>query len=303
MMNDEYGVSVVMLSYNRKNDAAEGIRELLAQDYKNLEIIVVDNGSTDGTAEMLTEKFSRQQVKLIALPRNIGVAAYNIGFKEAAGQYIVVLDDDSFPEKNAIPRMVEEFQKNHKLGVVAFDIKNYATLSDQSELSELSDLSDSSDQSDETNYRMAFNGCGAGIRKSLIDRVGGYPGEFFLYWNEQDLAIRILAAGYQIRSFSGIIAYHKYSPANRESLRAPFYYTRNLYWLTWKYFPRLKLIKETLKLIYCSFYYTLEQKTPVYLKAALSAIFNIKKIKRKAVAKEIIDKLRLTYKLAFIYYK
>ncbi|MCX6578648.1 MAG: glycosyltransferase family 2 protein [Candidatus Aminicenantes bacterium] len=293
-------VSIVMLSFNRKNDAAEGIGELLAQDYKNLEIIVVDNGSTDGTAQMITEKFPQQQVKLIALPRNIGVAAYNIGFEKAAGKYIVVLDDDSFPEKNAIPRMVDEFEKNHKLGVVAFDIKNYATLSD---LSDQSDSSDLSDQSDETNYRMAFNGCGAGIRKSVIDKVGGYPGEFFLYWNEQDLAIRILAAGYQIRSFTGIIAYHKYSPANRESLRAPFYYTRNLYWLIWKYFPMPKLIKDTLQLIYGSFYYTLEQKTPVYLRATLWAILNTRKIKRKPVDKSIIDKLRLTYKPAFIYYK
>jgi GT2 family glycosyltransferase len=303
MMNDECGVSVVMLSFNRKNDAAEGIKELLAQDYKNLEIIVVDNGSTDGTAELLAEKFSREQIKLIALPRNIGVAAYNIGFEKAAGQYIMVLDDDSFPQKNAIPRMVEEFQKNDKLGVVAFDIKNYDTLSDQSDLSDSSDSSNSSNSSDETAYRMAFNGCGAGIRKSLIDRVGGYPDEFFLYWNEQDLAIRILAAGYQIRSFTGIIAYHKYSPANRESLRAPFYYTRNLYWLIWKYFPMLKLIKDTLQLIYCSFYCSLEQKTPVYLRATFWAILNLRKIKRKPVDKGIIKKLRLTYKLAFIYYK
>lgn len=295
-------VSVVMLSFNRKNDAAEGIRELLAQDYKNLEIIVVDNGSTDGTAEMLTEKFSREKVKLIALPRNIGVAAYNIGFEKAAGEYIVVLDDDSFPEKNAIPRMVEEFQKNDKLGVVAFNIKNHEEFK-YSDLSNPSEMSDSSYSSNQTNYRMAFNGCGAGIRKSVIDRVGGYPEEFFLYWNEQDLAIRLLAVGYQIQSFDDIIAYHKYSPANRESLRAPFYYTRNLFWLIWKYFPRLKLIKDTLQLIYCSFYYTLEQKTPVYLRATLSAILNIRKIKRKPVDKGIIKKLRLTYKLAFIYYK
>lgn len=297
-------VSVVMLSFNRKNDVAEGIRQLLSQDYKNLEIIIVDNASTDGTAEMLSEKFSQEQIKLIALPRNIGVAAYNLGFEKAAGEYIVVLDDDSFPAKNAIPRMVEEFRKNDQLAVVAFNIKNYAAISNVSDASDSSNSSEPSDLSDKTgDYRMAFNGCGAGIRKNVLNRVGGYPEEFFLYWNEQDLAIRILATGYQIRSFTDITAYHKYSPANRESLRAPFYYTRNLYWLTWKYFPGLRLIKDTLKLIYCSFYYTLEQKNLIYVRAALSALLNIKKIKRKPMAKEIIDKLRLTYKLAFIYYK
>ncbi|HLP57530.1 MAG TPA: glycosyltransferase family 2 protein [Candidatus Deferrimicrobium sp.] len=318
MMNNECGVSIVMLSFNRKNDVAEGISELLAQEYPHLEIIVVDNGSSDGTAEMITEKFPHEQVKLINLPHNIGVAAYNIGFKKAVGKYIVILDDDSFPGKTAIPRMVEEFEKNSKLGAVAFDIRNYEEFkhlkeknevptpnpSNPSNPSNTSNTSNTSNKSGETrNYRMAFNGCGVGIRKSIIDRVGGYPEEFFLYWNEQDLAIRILDAGYQIQTFTGIIAYHKYSLSNRGSLRAPFYYTRNLYWLIWKYFPLLKLIKDTLKLLYCSFYYTLEQKTLVYLKATISAICNIKKIKRKPAAKDIIKNLRLTYKLAFIYYK
>ncbi len=292
-----------MLSFNRKNDAAEGIGELLAQDHKNLEIIVVDNGSTDGTAEMLTEKFSREQVKLIALTQNIGVAAYNIGFKEATGEYIVVLDDDSFPGKNAIPRMVEEFENNDKLGVVAFDIKSYEEFNRLQKKDESVMTGIPSVPGESGDYRMAFNGCGAGIRKSVIDRVGGYPEEFFLYWNEQDVAIRILSIGYQIRSFTDIIAFHKNSLTNRDSLRAPFYHTRNLYWLIWKYFPMPMLIKDTVQLIYCSFYYTLEQKTPVYLKATLSAILNIKKLKRKPMEKEIIEKLRLTYKLAFIYYK
>ncbi|MCP5104281.1 MAG: glycosyltransferase family 2 protein [bacterium] len=290
-------VSIVMLSFNRKNDVAEGVRELLSQNYKNIEIIVVDNGSSDETAQMVNEKFPQEQVKLIALEDNIGVAAYNIGFNSASGEFIVILDDDSFPEKNAIPRMVEEFEKNEKLGVVAFDVRNYAEFTGEAVSARRREPSESS------RYQLAFNGCGVGIRKNVIQRVGGYPEEFFLYWNEQDLAIRILDAGYQIQSFTDIISFHKYSPDNRESLRAPFYYTRNLYWLIWKYFPFSRAITDTIKLIYYSFYYTFEQRSPVYLKATAAALFNTRKIKRKPAKKQIIKKLRLTYKLAFIYYK
>jgi len=290
-------VSVVMLSFNRKDDVAEGVGELLSQDYKDIEIFVVDNGSTDGTAEMVRETFP--QIKLIPLEDNLGVAAYNTGFDEARGDYIVVLDDDSFPGKKAVSRMVEEFQKNEKLGIVAFDVRHYDEYKTGGPVSTQPEHVENKT----CRYRMAFNGCGVGIRKSVIGRVGGYPAEFFLYWNEQDLSIRVLDAGYSIQWFTDIIAYHKYSPANRESLRAPFYYTRNLYWLIWKYFPLLKAIKDTVKMIYYSFYYTFEQKTFVYLKAALSAIFNIKKIKRRPAKKEVVDNLRLTYKLAFIYYK
>jgi len=84
----------------------------------------VDNGSTDGTVQMVQLQYAGC-VNLIALKKNLGVAAYNIGFNQAEGEYIVILDDDSFPEKNAISRMVEEFDKNEELGIVAFDVRNY----------------------------------------------------------------------------------------------------------------------------------------------------------------------------------
>jgi GT2 family glycosyltransferase len=290
-------VSVVMLSFNRRDDVVEGVGELLSRDYDNLEIIVVDNGSTDGTAEMVRERFP--QVVLVALEKNIGVAAYNTGFDRARGEYIVVLDDDSFPGENAIQRMVEEFRKDEKLGIIAFDVRHY----DEFKKKDSTPTKAEHRENKTCGYRMAFNGCGVGIRKRLLEEVGGYPGEFFLYWNEQDLSIRTMDAGYQIQWFRDIVSYHKYSPVNRESLRAPFYYTRNLYWLIWKYFPFSKLVKDTLRMIYYSFYYSFEQGTSVYLRALLSALLDIRKIRRKPAKKEIIEQLRLTYKLAFIYYK
>ena len=300
MKNTTDLVSIVMLSFNRKKDVEEGVQELLEQNYKHIEIIVVDNGSADNTAEMIKTKLP--QVKLIALKENIGVAAYNKGFEQAQGKYIVILDDDSFPETNAIPRMVEEFEKNPQLGIVAFDVRNYYDYR-KTNINPEGCEEHQHDETEVPRYQMAFNGAGVGIRKTCLQEVGGYPGEFFLYWNEQDLSIRVLNAGYQIQWFPGIISLHKYSPSNRESWRAPFYYTRNLYWLIWKYFPWKKLLKDTIQLLFYSLYSSFEQKTLVYLKATLAALFNIREIKRKPARKTIIANLRLTYRLAFIYFK
>ncbi|MGE5342774.1 MAG: glycosyltransferase family 2 protein [Candidatus Omnitrophota bacterium] len=291
-------VSVVMLSYNRKKDVAEGVEALLKQDYANIEIIVVDNGSTDGTAQMVQHQYTGR-VNLIALEENLGVAAYNIGFNQAEGEYIVILDDDSFPEKKAISRMVEEFEKNEELGIVAFDVRNYH---DYQNCQTLANGPPTTNRVF-SRYQLAFNGAGVGIRKTCIREVGGYPEEFFLYWNEQDLSIRVLDAGYKIQWFPDIISLHKYSPSNRESWRAPFYYTRNLYWLIWKYFPIKKVIFNTLQLIYFALYNILDQRTLVYLKATAAAFFNFYKIKRKPAKQEVIRNLRLTYRLAFIYYR
>jgi GT2 family glycosyltransferase len=213
----------------------------------------------------------------------------------------VILDDDSFPEKQAITRMVEEFQKNESLGIVAFDVRNYY---DYKQAVAGTPLTPTGSDSPPTHrYQMAFNGAGVGIRTKCIREVGGYPEEFFLYFNEQDLAIRVLNAGYRIQWFTDIISLHKYSPANRESWRAPFYYTRNLYWLIWKYFPVQKIVKDSIKLFYYSIYYCVDQKTTIYLKATFSALLNLKKIRRQPASKKIIQNLRLTYRLPFIYYK
>lgn len=296
-------VSVVMLSFNRKDDVAEGLGRLLAQNYPNLEIIVVDNGSHDGTADMVGRKFP--SVKLTALQENVGVAAYNKGFQWAGGKYIIILDDDSFPSPGSIHRMVDEFEKNSKLGIIAFDVRNYYDYENvikQNKPAE-TNINGSVAAGETQRYQMAFNGAGVGFRKSCFQEVGGYPEEFFLYWNEQDLSIRVLDAGYQIKWFTHIVSYHKYSPVNRESWRAPFYYTRNLYWLIWKYFPLGKTFKDTLKLFYYSFYYCCEQKTWIYLKATFSALFNISKIKRRPAKKSIIRDLRLTYRLPFVYFR
>ncbi len=293
-------VSVVMLSFNRAADVREGVGEILSLQYTNIEIIVVDNGSSDGTAEMVRTEFSDQRVKLTALDENIGIAAYNIGFDRTQGEYIVILDDDSFPERNAIPRMVEEFQNDPELGIVAFDVRNYY---DYRETNRTIETKPNQDDNAESRYQMAFNGAGVGVRKECMEKVGGYPEEFFLYWNEQDLSIRVLDAGYRIRWFTDIISLHKYSPANRDSRRAPFYYTRNLYWLIWKYFPPGKMLKDTFQLIYYSFYHSFSQNTLVYLKATVAALAHIGKIKRRPVKKAIIKALRLTYRLPFIYYR
>jgi GT2 family glycosyltransferase len=287
-------VSVVILSYNRKSDLSESILEIQKSDFKEFEIIVVDNGSKDGTVQMLREDFP--EVRLIALADNIGVAGYNRGFRAALGEYILILDDDSFPIDNALNRICEEFDRSADIGIIALNVRNYYDFDQELEKTEGDNL-----LKFEGKTQLAFNGAGAAFRKVVFDEVGGYAEEFFLYWNEQDLALRVLDAGYKILWFIDIISLHKYSPVNRKSYRAPFFYTRNLYWLIWKHFYFSKCFKDTFKLIYLTLYHSFEQKTFIYLKAFFKALLGLGKIKRRPVRREIADNLRLTYKIPFIY--
>lgn len=292
-------VSIVMLAWNRKDDVYESLINIEKITYKPLEVIVVDNGSTDGTQEMVEEHFPN--VRLIKMFKNIGIEAYNIGFENAKGEFLVILDDDSFPAVDAIEKMVSRFQEEAQLGVVAFDIRNFYSYDEiKNEKIEAKQAVSGSSQ-----YIQSFTGAGAGVRRELFKKIGYYPEEFFLYMNEMDCALRIWDEGYRIEFFADIVAYHKYSPKNRSSWRAPFYYTRNSFWLIWKNYPLDLAIPETMKLIYNCFYYSMEQKTTIYLKALLAAFKEIHLLNghRKAVNPDIARKLRVPLEVPFTMYR
>ena len=290
-------VSVVMLCWNRIGDVRQSLLKISEIDYPNLEVIVCDNCSSDGTQEMIRSEF--QNVKLIEMDENIGIAAYNAGFEAAEGEYIIIIDDDSFPAKDSVGRMVEKFQQDPKLGICAFDVRSFSGYDSVSE-----EVPQENTAAESKEYYMGFNGAGAGVRKELFKKIGYYPGEFFLYMNEADCAVRVWNEGYKVIFFSDLISYHKQAAKNRTSWRAPFFYTRNSFWLAWKNYPLPKALAVTLKLIYNCFYYSLEQGTVIYLKAMCDAFLSLGKLKgkRAPVRCEIADKMRIPLNLPFTFY-
>lgn len=294
-------VSIVMLAWNRKEDVRESLTRIREIEYKSLEIIVVDNASTDGTQEMVEKEFPN--VQLLKMYKNIGIEAYNVGFENANGDYIIVIDDDSFPEKHAVGRMVQAFEQDEQLGVVAFDVRNFYHYDEIKQ--EQNEIPAGPVKASAEGYVMSFNGAGFGIRRHLFKEIGYYPEEFFLYHNEMDSAFKIWDAGYRIEFFSNIISYHKYSPQNRASWRAPFFYTRNAFWIIWKHYPYDMAISLTVRFMYQCIYYSMEQKTNVYVKAMWAAFRELRKIKekRKPVDRSIAENLRVPFNLSFTFYR
>jgi hypothetical protein len=296
-------VSIVTICWNRKADICESLSRIRDIDYPNLEIIVVDNASTDGTSATIETDFP--EVQLLQMPENVGIAAYNVGFKTARGEYIVILDDDSFPHRDSLKRMVRKFENDASLGVVAFDVRNFYNYDDvkTETVEEVTENRETAAAAKD--YLLAFNGAGAGVRREVLLRAGSYPEEFFLYWNEQDTAFRILDMGYGIQFFSDIVAYHKFSPVNRESRRAPFFHARNGFWLIWKNYPLNMAMNLTLRFIHDCVYAAIEQKAFVYIHAMLAAFANAGKLrgKRKPVTQDIARRLRITFNLAFTFYR
>jgi hypothetical protein len=193
-------------------------------------VIVVDNGSSDGTADWLARE--QPQVRVIALPENRGVAAYNEGFAAAQGRFILVLDDDSWPAPEAVGRMLERFALHPRVGIAGFDIRHAETGTSEWRRSPALWRELATGRQDGVPW-CEFIGCGAGIRREALELVGGYDPDFFLYTNEIELALRMLDLGYQVRIFPDLVAYHLATPVGRPPARRLYYETRNNLWLGW----------------------------------------------------------------------
>lgn len=229
MSEDSPLVSIVVLTYNRRNELRETLSELKKQTYPHCEVIVVDNGCIDGTWEMVSQEFPI--VRLIRLPRNVAIEGFNHGFVNARGKYIIALDDDAQPEnERVVERIVEEFERDERLGIVGAKVLNFYTRQPSFGRQWI----DLIEQQGEIEF-FAFDGCGAGIRKEVLDRVGFYPAEYYIYINELHLSFRAIQVGYKIKVFNDIIFLHKQSPGGSKPLRA-FLATRNMIWLIRAYF-------------------------------------------------------------------
>jgi len=216
--------SVIILSFNRREELRETLETVLETTYRPLEVIVVDNASSDDSVAMVLREFP--SVRILPLEQNIGIAGYNIGVEHSSGDVVVLLDDDSAIETDALESVCARLENSPDVGCVAFRISlrggQVVTCTWGEEVP-------------------SFWGCGAAIRRSVWDATGGYDEDFFLYLNEIDLAIRIWAQGFRVVYAPECHAVHRVAKSNRASGRLVRYSARNAVWFHLKHVPWLWL--------------------------------------------------------------
>ncbi|MCZ6674209.1 MAG: glycosyltransferase family 2 protein, partial [Verrucomicrobia bacterium] len=111
-------VSIIILTYNRAKLLIEALESVLAQTYRNIEIIVVNDASPDNTEEVLLPYM--KHIRYIKNEKNLGCAgSKNVGLEAARGELITNLDDDDCIKPEKIARQVEMFQERPQMGVCA----------------------------------------------------------------------------------------------------------------------------------------------------------------------------------------
>ncbi len=199
-------VTVLIITWNRKQDVLETICAIYDQSYPNFEIIVIDNGSEDGTVEVVSKTFP--EVVIVPLERNVGVAARNVGIVIAKGEIILCLDSDASPGKQSILNLVRKLQAEPRIGVINSKVVNASTRKIDRIAGWVYSEKDKADQ-DREFLSYSFSETGCAIRKEVFDKVGLFWERLFFGCEGMEFSLRVLDAGYNILYYPGSIIYHR----------------------------------------------------------------------------------------------
>jgi GT2 family glycosyltransferase len=203
-------VSVVIVTWNRKQDVLVAVQSVYAQCYHNAEVIVVDNGSSDGTVEALAAAYP--SATIIALGSNLGASAgRNPGIAAARGEIVMILDSDASLGTDTLVQVVDKFQAEPSVGVLACKVVNATTRQLDRHAGWIYSEKDKVDQ-DREFLSYSFSECGCAFRKEVFERAGVFSDWLFFGREGEELSLRIWDAGYRILYYPSALVYHRVSP-------------------------------------------------------------------------------------------
>ena len=246
-------VSVIVLNWNGKKYLPECLDSLGSQTLRDFEVVLVDNGSSDGSTDFVRERYP--WVRLVALQENTGFAeGNNRGLKESTGEYVVTLNNDTRVMPDFLAELVRSAEADPRVGMSAAKMRNYFE----------------SDRIDAVGLKIGSNGLGYNIgvgetdagkydgvavfgpcggaalyRRAMLDDVGFFDPDFFAYYEDFDLAWRGRLAGWQCAVAPRAVVYHVHSATSGEWSPFKVYQThRNKWYVIIKNWPRGLLLRR-----------------------------------------------------------
>ncbi|MFA6599821.1 MAG: glycosyltransferase family 2 protein [Candidatus Omnitrophota bacterium] len=246
-------VSSVVLNWNGKDIILPCLRSLLAQTYLAHEIILVDNGSSDGSFELIEQEF-RGRLVILRHPKNLGFAeGVNTGAAHSRGEFLALLNSDAVADKNWLEELVRKMKSEDAIGMCASKVylaDRQGILDNTGELLGRDGLNrtrgrleEDRGQYDSSHDVLAPSGCAALYRRNMFDQIGGFDKYFFAYGDDMDLGLRGRMRGYRAAYVPKAIVYHKLSAsAGVVSSFKAYHVERNRLWIVLRCFPLRHLV-------------------------------------------------------------
>lgn len=202
-------VSMIIVNYNGKSYLKKCLESFKEINYKNLELIVVDNNSNDGTIEFLTKNYP--SVIILKLDQNYGFAKpNNMAANIAKGDFLLFLNNDTVVTSNFISELVQVLNDDDKIGIC-----QSLLLKPNGEIDSSGDFIDTigvvyNSKSPIKQIREISSARGASMimRKKLFLDLGGFDEQFFVSFEDVDLGWRCWIAGYKVIINPKSIVYH-----------------------------------------------------------------------------------------------
>ncbi len=250
--NVEPRVSVIIVNYNRADLLLECLQSVVVQTYLNLEVLVVDNGSSDQSEEAV-KSLVDPRICWIPLGENLGFAGgCNAGLRRAGGEFVALLNNDAVAERDWVEQLMAPMLNDSGTGMCASKILFFGgeVIDKVGHLMYLDGQNRGrgtgerdNGQYDRREETLFPDGCAALYRREVMDQVGGFDEEFFAYGDDADLGIRIRLLGSKCQYVPEAIVHHRHSSTlGSYSPQKIFWVERNRFWLAMKCFPPAILI-------------------------------------------------------------
>lgn len=243
-------VSVVIANWNGRGHLKRCLEALARQTLRDFQVVVVDNGSTDGSVEMVAAAFAG--VRVIQNGKNLGfAAANNVGIRATDGLFVATLNNDTEPRADWLERLVEPALGDDTVGMVASrmlfadrpDMVNSAGIAMDRAGIAWDRMGGEPDRGGDR-VEEVFGPCaGAALyRRAMLDRIGLFDEDFFAYLEDVDLAWRARLAGWKCLYTPAAVVIHAHSATGVEGSPFKSYHLgRNKVWCIVKNYPAPQL--------------------------------------------------------------
>ena len=238
-------VSIIIPNWNGRHHLDVCLTALRNQIYTDFEVILVDNGSNDGSTDHVLKYYPEVQIK--ELGENLGfTGACNAGYENAQGDYIILLNNDTEADPGWLAFVVDAFERNSNIGSVAskillFDRRDYFhNAGDYYRIDGVPGnrgvWQPDRGQYDDEGPVFSASGAAAAYRKTFLEEVGFLDDDFYFSCEDVDMGWRAQLFGWEVLYVPSAIVYHKLK-ATAGSRLGSYYDGRNFLYLLWKNYP------------------------------------------------------------------
>lgn len=226
-------LSIVIPCFNAEKYIRGCLNSILRSEFQNYEVIVVDDNSKDKSREILKSYEHQPQIRVLYLDQNQGPAkARNLGVKNSSGKYLLFLDIDTEIDDSCVKAVVDKFEDDQKVGALQTKLLRGQTSKIDAAGHFLSffgfpyEIGGGKNESAHNKETVIFGPRGAGmaIRREILEKIGGFDEDYFIYGEETDLSWRAWLAGSEVHYFPQAKVYHfQKSSLNKKTEYRIFY--------------------------------------------------------------------------------